>query len=178
MLAINLMISNAKDVCWSAGQSRGRPSNAAAAAWQPPRANTETHRNGRSARADDASMFPSTLDRENGGVQSSVRSFQISRGRLSVPRQWQYAKTLVRPSIRRLSVVAGTARARWLWQLAMACWTDVLTIIAADAGRSLGPMLPASARERWPFFVVRTRLAQAGVRVQILACLLLVGACR
>ena len=65
------------------------------------------------------------------------------------------AKTLVRPCIRRLSVVAGTARARWLWQLAMACWADVLSTIAFEAGRSLGPMLPASAQERWPFFVMR-----------------------
>ena len=27
--------------------------------------------------------------------------------------------------------------------------------MAAEAGRALGSMLPASARERWPFFVVR-----------------------
>ena len=65
------------------------------------------------------------------------------------------AKTLVRPCIRRLSVVAGTARTRWLWQLAAACWAAVLTAMFAEAGRALGPMLTASAREHWPSFVVR-----------------------
>ena len=45
--------------------------------------------NGHSARADAVSMGPSALYRENGAVQTCVRSGQISRGRLSVPRQWQ-----------------------------------------------------------------------------------------
>eukprot|EP01047_Picozoa_sp_COSAG01_P130229 COSAG01_NODE_59782_length_298_cov_0.798995_1_plen_46_part_10 len=35
-------------------------------------------------------MGPSTLDRENMNVQTCVRSRQISRGRLSMPRLWQY----------------------------------------------------------------------------------------
>ena len=65
------------------------------------------------------------------------------------------AKTQVRLCIRRLSVVAGTAHVRWLWQPASICWAAVIPVIATDAGRALGPMLPASARERWPFFVVR-----------------------
>ena len=42
--------------------------------------------NGSHARADGGSMGPSTLDRENGDVQSSVRSRRISRGRHCVPR--------------------------------------------------------------------------------------------
>ena len=45
--------------------------------------------NGSHARADGGSMGPSTLDRENGGVQSSVRSRHFSRGRHCVPRSWQ-----------------------------------------------------------------------------------------
>ena len=65
------------------------------------------------------------------------------------------ANTLICPCVGRLSMVAGTARARWLWQPAAASGADVLLSIAADAGRSLGPMLPSSARERWPFFVAR-----------------------
>ena len=52
-------------------------------------------------------------------------------------------------------MVTGTARARWLRQLATACWAEVLLVITAEAGGALGPMLPASARERWPFFVLR-----------------------
>ena len=65
------------------------------------------------------------------------------------------AKTLVQPCIGRLSVVAGTAGARWLRQLAAVCWAEVLPATATEADRALGPMLPASARERWPFCVVR-----------------------
>ena len=64
-------------------------------------------------------------------------------------------KTLVHPCIGRLSVVAGTARARWMWQLAAVCWAEVLPFITSKVGRALGPMLPASARERWPFCVLR-----------------------
>ena len=64
-------------------------------------------------------------------------------------------KTLVHPCIGRLSVVAGTARARWLWQLAAVCWADVLPVTTTEAGRGLGPMLPSSARELWPFCVLR-----------------------
>ncbi len=65
------------------------------------------------------------------------------------------AKTLFRPCIRRLSVAAGTARARWLRELAAACWSVVLPVIVVDPGRVLGPVLRASAREHWPFFVLR-----------------------
>ena len=64
-------------------------------------------------------------------------------------------KTLVHPCIGRLSVVAGTARARWLRQLAAVCWAEMLPATTSEAGRALGPMLPASARERWPFCVLR-----------------------
>jgi hypothetical protein len=32
---------------------------------------------------------------------------------------------------------------------------EVLPVTAADAGRALGPMLPSSARELWPFCVLR-----------------------
>ena len=65
------------------------------------------------------------------------------------------AKPLVRPCIGRLSVAAGTARARGLRQLAAACGADVLPTTSPEAGRALGPVLPPSARERWPFFVLR-----------------------
>eukprot|EP01043_Picozoa_sp_COSAG02_P029628 COSAG02_NODE_1853_length_10660_cov_23.960231_6_plen_217_part_00 len=65
------------------------------------------------------------------------------------------AKTLVRPCFRRLSVAGGTARARWLWQLAAVCWAAMLPGMGVEAGRALGPMLPTSARERWPFFPAR-----------------------
>ena len=64
-------------------------------------------------------------------------------------------KTLVHACIGRVSVAAGTARARWLRQLAAACWAEVSPTTTAEASRALGPMLPASARERWPFFVLR-----------------------
>ena len=57
--------------------------------------------------------------------------------------------------IGRLSVVADTGCARRLWQLATVCWAEVLPVTAAEAGRALGPMLPASAREPCPFCVVR-----------------------
>ena len=64
------------------------------------------------------------------------------------------AKTLIPACIGRLSVAAGTARARWLRQLGTACWAETLPTTVTEAGRALGPMLPASAWERWPFFVV------------------------
>ena len=65
------------------------------------------------------------------------------------------ARTVVRVCIGRLSVVAGTARARCCSPFAAVCWAEVLPVTAADAGRALGPMLPSSARERWPFCVLR-----------------------
>ena len=64
-------------------------------------------------------------------------------------------KTLARACIGRLCVVAGTARARWCSPCAVVCWAEALPVTAAEAGRALGPMLPASARERWPFCVLR-----------------------
>ena len=57
--------------------------------------------------------------------------------------------------IGRLSAAVGTGRARCLWKAAAVCWAEVLPVIAADAGRALGPMLLASAWERWPFCVLR-----------------------
>eukprot|EP01043_Picozoa_sp_COSAG02_P012801 COSAG02_NODE_502_length_21039_cov_62.499045_10_plen_209_part_00 len=57
--------------------------------------------------------------------------------------------------IGRLSAAVGTGRARCLWKAAAVCWAEVLPVIAADVGRALGPMLPSSARERWPFCVLR-----------------------
>jgi hypothetical protein len=65
------------------------------------------------------------------------------------------AKTLVRACIGRLFVVAGTARARWLRQLAAVCWAEMLPFTTNEAGRALGPMLPASGWEPWPFCVLR-----------------------
>ena len=52
-------------------------------------------------------------------------------------------------------MVAGTARARWMWQLAAVCWAEMLPIAIAEADRGLGPMLPSSARELWPFCALR-----------------------
>jgi hypothetical protein len=49
----------------------------------------ERTKNGQSSRADDGSGGPNALDRENMNAQICVRSGQISRGRLCVPRQWQ-----------------------------------------------------------------------------------------
>ena len=64
-------------------------------------------------------------------------------------------RTLVHACIGRLSVVAGTARARCLRQLAAVYRAEMLPAINAEADRALGPMLPSSARERWPFCVLR-----------------------
>ena len=64
-------------------------------------------------------------------------------------------KTLAHACIGRLYVVAGAARARWMWQLAAVCWAEMLPIATAEADRGLGPMLPSSARELWPFCVLR-----------------------
>ena len=46
-------------------------------------------KNGHSARAGAVRMGPCALDQETGTIQTCVRSGQISRRRLSVPRQWQ-----------------------------------------------------------------------------------------
>ena len=64
------------------------------------------------------------------------------------------ARTLVHPCIGRLSVAGGTARARWLRQLAAVCWAEVLPVTTTEADRALGPMLPSSAREHWPLFML------------------------
>ena len=64
-------------------------------------------------------------------------------------------KTQVHACIGRLSAVAGTARARWLWQLAAVCWAEVLRATTDEADRGLGALLPPSACELWPFCVLR-----------------------
>jgi hypothetical protein len=64
-------------------------------------------------------------------------------------------RTVVRPCVVRLSLVTGNAHARWCSPFAAICWAEALAIIAAEAGRSLGPMFPASAWECWPFCVLR-----------------------
>ncbi len=64
-------------------------------------------------------------------------------------------RTMVRPCVVRLSVVTGTAHARWCSPFATICWAEVLPVVASEPSRALGPMLPASARERWPFCVLR-----------------------
>ena len=65
------------------------------------------------------------------------------------------ARTLVRPCKGRFTVVAWTAHARWCSPFAAVCWAETLPVIAAEAGRALGPVLPSSAREHWPFCVLR-----------------------
>ena len=65
------------------------------------------------------------------------------------------AKTPVHQRIGRLCVVVGTGRARCLWKVVAVCWANALPAIVAETGRALGPMLPASAWEPWPFCVVR-----------------------
>ena len=85
-------------------------------------------------------------------VCGAVRSATADSPRLG---SGSATKTPVHACIGRLSVVAGTARARWLRQLAAVCWAEEPPATATEAERALGPMLPASARERWPFCVVR-----------------------
>ena len=53
------------------------------------------------------------------------------------------------------SVVAGTARARRCSPFAAVCWAEVLPVTVTETGRALGPMLPSSAWELWPFCVLR-----------------------
>ena len=64
-------------------------------------------------------------------------------------------KTLVHACIGRLSEPAGTGRARGLWRLAGSCRAEMPRVASAKADKALGPMLPSSARELWPFFVLR-----------------------
>ena len=59
------------------------------------------------------------------------------------------------PCVGRLSAAVGTGRARCLWKAVAVCWADALPITASEADRALRPMLPTSAREPWPFCVVR-----------------------
>eukprot|EP01043_Picozoa_sp_COSAG02_P047415 COSAG02_NODE_4544_length_5228_cov_8.569117_6_plen_213_part_00 len=51
--------------------------------------------------------------------------------------------------------MAGTARARWYFPFVAVCWAETLPVTASKAGRALGPILPASAWECWPFCVLR-----------------------
>ena len=59
----------------------------------------ERTKNGNSARANARSIGPSALDREDKDAQTSSRSGKISRGRLSVPRQWQYRQRTGSPRV-------------------------------------------------------------------------------
>jgi hypothetical protein len=70
-------------------------------------------------------------------------------------------RTLARPCIGRLSEVTVAAHARWFSPFAAVCWADGLPITAAEAGGALGPMLPASAQEHWPFCVLRDSCSAA-----------------
>ena len=55
--------------------------------------------------------------------------------------------------------------AGWDWPPSLAvaaCWQqlcEMLPITAAEAGKALGPMLPASAREHWPSCVLHAMLS-------------------
>ena len=73
-------------------------------------------------------------------------------------------KTLTRPCILRLSAVAGAGLTHWLRQLAAVWWAEMLPNLAPVQSGALGPMLPASAREHWPFFVLQgvTQLCRTG----------------
>ena len=57
--------------------------------------------------------------------------------------------------IGRLSVAAGTGPTNQLWQAVVACRAETLCTSSVDEGRALGPMRSVSARERWPFSVLR-----------------------
>ena len=57
--------------------------------------------------------------------------------------------------IGRLSTVVGTGRDRCLWHVVAVCWAEGLFTIVSEPGRALEPMVPASARELWPFCVLR-----------------------
>ena len=69
------------------------------------------------------------------------------------------AKSLARACIGRPLEPAGTGRPRWLWRLAGSGCAEMLPITAAEAGKALGPMLPASAREHWPSCVLHAMLS-------------------
>eukprot|EP01043_Picozoa_sp_COSAG02_P055371 COSAG02_NODE_6408_length_3593_cov_2.949914_5_plen_127_part_00 len=46
-------------------------------------------------------------------------------------------------------------RARCMWKVVAVCWANALSATASESGRALGPVLPSSAWEPWPFCVVR-----------------------
>jgi len=48
-----------------------------------------------------------------------------------------------------------TVHARGLWQPATVCWAEKLPAVHDDSDRALGSMLSTSAKEHWPFFVLR-----------------------
>ena len=89
------------------------------------------------------------MPRPNDEAARSAAADSACLGSGSTTRHWFTA------CIGRLSAAVGTGRARCLWKAAAVCWAEVLPVIAADAGRALGPMLPSSARERWPFCMLR-----------------------
>ena len=103
------------NACSSAGAARAA-ARAGSSCWLSAPKRRE---NGRDARADGRSMGPSTLDRENGDVQSSVRSRRVSRGRRCVPRPW-HCLEIAGPRVPGTRLAAGWD---WLWRLAVAaCW--------------------------------------------------------
>ena len=73
----------------------------------------ETHENGHSARADAGRIGPSALDRENGAVQSAVRSHKSSRCQCCVPQLWQ-GRQHIGSDVRRTPLRDGWGNARSL----------------------------------------------------------------
>jgi hypothetical protein len=69
------------------------------------------------------------------------------------------SKSLAHACIGRPLELAGTGCPRWLWWLAGSCCAEMLPITAAEAGKALGPMLPASAWEHWPSCVLRAMVS-------------------
>ena len=86
-----------------------------------------------------------------GAVCASVTACMVWAARFG---RGSVAKTRVQQCIAHLCVVAGTGRARFPRQLAVAHWAERLPIIAADGGRVLRPMLLASAQEPRPFCLI------------------------
>ena len=64
------------------------------------------------------------------------------------------SKSLDLACLGRVSQPVGTGCARWLWRLAGSCCAEMLLVTSAGADKALGPMLPSSARELWPFCVL------------------------
>ena len=65
------------------------------------------------------------------------------------------SKTPVHRSIGRLSTWLGPAVLAACGRCVAVCWANALPTTASEADKALGPMLPASAWEPWPFCVVR-----------------------